>query len=209
MKNVWFSLVSMLLAATAFFHHSDAAQASEKPTRGSLFETLESISAVHERLTEKERTKKEMISLLEPYMEHDFAARYVDANAFKEEKGWIFYGTDAPELAIPFFSYDEKTKVAEADGHYTVYECIGHQNGGPVSYDNDYLTVTIKNREGSLKVTNIGQTDTRPSGNEILPEKAAEEKQNPEFFERGRSEKEPVFPLFVIDFNWSLAGFLQ
>ncbi|MGN9865775.1 DUF3993 domain-containing protein [Bacillus swezeyi] len=193
MKNVWFSLVSMLLAATAFFHHSDAAQASEKPTRGSLFETLESISAVHERLTEKERTKKEMISLLEPYMEHDFAARYVDANAFKEEKGWIFYGTDAPELAIPFFSYDEKTKVAEADGHYTVYECIGHQNGGPVSYDNDYLTVSIKNREGSLKVINIGQTDTRPSGNEILPEKAAKEKQTRNFLKEGGQKKNPYF----------------
>lgn len=92
MKNVWSSLLCALLAAALVFFCADFAKAGEKPTRASLFETLQSVSDVHFQLTEKERTKTDMISLLEPYMEHAMAVKYVEANAFPEQAGWIFTG---------------------------------------------------------------------------------------------------------------------
>lgn len=203
MKNVWSSLLCGLLTAAFVFLCADFAEAGEKPTRASLFETLQSVSDVHFQLTEKERTKKDMISLLEPYMEHAMAAKYVEANAFPEQAGWIFYGTDAPEVAIPFFSYDENTKVAVKDGSYTVYECVGDQDGGPVSYQKNYQTVTLKNIGGSFKVTAIGQSDTKPAGEDMMAEQPDEEETNSNFADN-KEEDHAVFPLFVIDVNWTL-----
>lgn len=208
MKNVRSSLLCTVLTVTFVFLCADFAEAGEKPTRASLFETLQSVSDVHLQLTEKERTKTDMISLLEPYMEHAMAAKYVEANAFPEQAGWIFYGTDAPEIAIPFFSYDEDTKVAEKDGSYTVYECVGDQNGGPVSYQKNHQTVTLKNIGGSFKVTDIGQSDTKPAGKEMMFEQP-DEKETSSSFADNKEADQAVFPVFVIDVNWTLAGFFS
>ncbi|AAU23162.1 MULTISPECIES: DUF3993 domain-containing protein [Bacillus] len=205
MKNVWSSLLCALLAAALVFFCADFAKAGEKPTRASLFETLQSVSDVHFQLTEKERTKTDMISLLEPYMEHAMAVKYVEANAFPEQAGWIFYGTDAPEVAIPFFSYGGDTKVAGKDGSYTVYEFVGDQNDGPVSYQKNYQTVTLKNTGGSFKVTDIGQSDTKPAGEEIMSKQPDEKETSSNFADKGEGDQ-AAFPLFATDVNWTLAG---
>ncbi|MCY7915854.1 DUF3993 domain-containing protein, partial [Bacillus haynesii] len=102
----------------------------------------------------------------------------------------------------------ENTKVAEKDGSYTVYEFVGDQNGGPVSYQKNYQTVTLKNIGGSFKVTDISQSDTKPAGEEMMSEQP-DEKETSSNFADNREADQAVFPLFVIDVNWSLAGFFS
>ncbi|MDI5788219.1 DUF3993 domain-containing protein [Bacillus licheniformis] len=70
-----------------------------------------------------------------------------------------FYGTDAPEVAIPFFSYDEDTKwrrKTEAIPYMNLLEI----KTTALFHIKNYQTVTLKNTGGSFKVTDIGQSDT-------------------------------------------------
>ncbi|MCF7619090.1 DUF3993 domain-containing protein [Bacillus sonorensis] len=202
--NVWLSLICALFASMAVFLQGDIGAAYGKPEREAVFETLGSIADVHEKLTEKERTKEDMTALLEPYMDKNFAARYVEVNARPAENGWIFDSTDAPELAIPFFSYDNHTKINEAHGVYTVYEYVGHDKDGPVSFKDEYLTTTLKEIKGKMKVTDIGRSKIEPPGNEIPSEYPQKEKHVED-----RAAEKAVFPLLPIDCNLLLTRIFQ
>ena len=193
MKNVWSSLLCALLAAALVFFCADFAKAGEKPTRASLFETLQSVSDVHFQLTEKERTKTDMISLLEPYMEHAMAVKYVEANAFPEQAGWIFTGQTRLKLQS-LSSAMTKTQKWRRKTEAIPYMNLLEIKTTALFHIKNYQTVTLKNTGGSFKVTDIGQSDTKPAGEEIMSKQPDEKETSSNFADKGEGDQ-AAFPL--------------
>src|SRR5687768_4336187 len=62
-------------------------------------------------LTEKARSHEEIKQMLSTYFEDKLIEKYMKENVHVLDDQFIVYGTDFPMYTIPFFTYDESTRV--------------------------------------------------------------------------------------------------
>lgn len=106
-------------------------------------------------LSEKPRERDEMVSILSTHFDSKLINQYLVENTSEEAGKFIVYGTDFPVHVIPFFNYDENTKIIDGKEQIIVYEYFTASSDGPVSYDDHYEWVKLKNTQHGLKIMEI------------------------------------------------------
>jgi hypothetical protein len=107
------------------------------------------------KLSEKERDLKEIHEMLIPYFTSSFMQKFLKENLVKTNYGYQTFGTDFARYYIPFFSYDQYTKVVHYNNKYYVLEKRNLGNEGPVLYTSEYQGVCLVNEDGRWKVENV------------------------------------------------------
>lgn len=107
------------------------------------------------QLSEKERSLKEIRVLMNQYFTSQFIPKFLKENLVKTEKGYQAIGTDFPLYYVPFFSYDENTKVIVNGNESYVVEKINHEQEGPVQYGEDYKGVRLVKEKQTWKIEEV------------------------------------------------------
>ncbi|KMY45152.1 hypothetical protein AC622_13700 [Bacillus sp. FJAT-27916] len=107
-------------------------------------------------ITENPRSMEEIEESLGRYFTKEYTKDFIEMNVKEnmDGEGYLAYGTDFALYYIPFFTYDENTKLGydtERDKWY-VYEWFEESSEGPVSYDGHYEAVglTFKDNEWAI-----------------------------------------------------------
>ncbi len=169
-------IVGMILSL--FLSNSVVATNNEenRQVRDEIIERIMNAFDAQVALSEMPRTKEEMKKIIYPYFTDEFVERYLQENSHEVNGKYIVYGTDSPTDTIPFFSYNEATKVIVEESSIIVYEFFPSSNDGPVSYSDHYELVYLQNLEGEWKV------------NEINPFV-----ENPEFIEEEKNNSKEMY----------------
>ncbi|GIN83890.1 hypothetical protein J6TS2_02760 [Heyndrickxia sporothermodurans] len=107
------------------------------------------------QLSERERTLKQIREILNPYFTKRFIPKFLKENLVKTDNGYQTFGTDFPIYYIPFFLYDENTKVILMKNEAYVIEEIIHIQSGPTSNNKNYKGVKLIKRNGTWKVDEV------------------------------------------------------
>jgi hypothetical protein len=121
-------------------------------TKNEVFRLLQDAFQIQVSLSEKTRTKQEIIDLLDPYFSKGFKNLFWKENIFEEEGEFVTYGSDFAPYYIPFFHYSNETKVVISPESIYVFEYFPASTDGPVGYDNHYEGVLLKKVDGGWKV---------------------------------------------------------
>lgn len=139
--------------------------AAEAPTqKEEVFSFLQDAQVAQFSLGEKHRDMTEIQNVLDPYFSRDYQEQFLDAHLFKEEQGYITYGTDVPHFYIPFFTYDENTKIKqdEATGKLFAYQFFDVDESEANLYPDHYEYVEIEKNEQGLQVVSYGYEKEQP-----------------------------------------------
>ncbi|WP_169908400.1 DUF3993 domain-containing protein [Metabacillus halosaccharovorans] len=145
----------LIIAILLVFSHPVFASDLGSLNRENILSHLQDAFKAQQSLSEKPREKAEMVQILSEYFNKDITNQYLKKNLFEEDGKYIVYGTDFPIYVIPFFTYDEKTKIVEENDQIVVYEFFPASNDGPVSYDDHYEWVKLTKTQKGLMVTDI------------------------------------------------------
>lgn len=126
-------------------------------------------------LSEKERSINEIRGMLSTYFTKDFISLFLEENLVKTDNGYQTFGSDFPLYYIPFFTYNDNTKVKRVGNRLYIYENMSKKDGGPVIYKNDYQGVRLKKTEGEWKIDEILYSVPK---NIIQPSKSIKKHQN-------------------------------
>ncbi|WP_053345150.1 DUF3993 domain-containing protein [Peribacillus butanolivorans] len=108
-------------------------------------------------ISEEVRTKKAIKEKLDTHFSEDFIEKFVEANVVKVNGGFTAYGSDFAPYYIPFFSYDENTKVVYGKSGEFIYvqEEFPVSEDGPVSTGKHVESVTLKKVNNEWKVADV------------------------------------------------------
>ncbi|HZH62898.1 MAG TPA: DUF3993 domain-containing protein [Metabacillus sp.] len=188
---------SFLLMAIIFLLFSQPISGAEleNMSRENILSHLQNAYYAQQSLSEKPREKEEMVHILSDYFDKGLTNQYLKENMVEENGQYIVYGTDFPIYVIPFFTYDEKTKIIEMQDHIIVYEFFPASTDGPVSYDDHYEWVKLLKTSKGLKISKINnyaknlegldrtlQNDLEDSTNSISNVRSTENKQTEKSF---------------------------
>lgn len=146
----------LIMIMILMFSQTVFASEVENLNRENILSHLQSAFNAQQSLSEKPREKEEMVHILSDYFDKEVINQYLGENMFEENGQYIIYGTDFPSYVIPFFTYDEKTKIMEENDQIIVYEFFPATSDGPVSYDNHYEWVKLTKTQKGLIITEIG-----------------------------------------------------
>jgi Protein of unknown function (DUF3993) len=145
----------LLLIITFSFSQQAFAEELEGTSRKEVLTHVQNAFKAQVSLTEKTRTLEEIKQILSIYFEDDLIELYVESNVHKEGGKYIVYGTDFPMYTIPFFSYDENTKVYERDDERIIYEFFPASTDAPVVYDDHYEMIKMRKSKDGWKIYSI------------------------------------------------------
>jgi hypothetical protein len=141
-----------------FFLGIASASADNPPTDQEIFSFIQEAFQAQLSLGEKHRSLPEIEEKLNPYFSKDYQENFLSEHLFQEEQGYITYGTDFPAYYIPFFSYDDETKIArdELTRKVTVYEFFKSEEDMPSLYDDHYEFIQLEETEEGWRVVEYG-----------------------------------------------------
>ncbi|MFY4773543.1 DUF3993 domain-containing protein [Metabacillus sp. RGM 3146] len=155
MKKFTYLLTAGFLSFSICMPMTGHAASKETVNQKEAFSFLKKTFNAQVSLTEKERSKAEMEQILSQYMTPKLVKQYMKANAVKGEKEWIVYGTDYPVLTVPFFDYNNRTKVEENKDSVLVYQHFNSENKAAVNSDDHYESVKLVKINGKWKADSI------------------------------------------------------
>ncbi|NLP50887.1 DUF3993 domain-containing protein [Bacillus sp. RO1] len=151
------NMTGIIAIITIIFFGSSYASAEQSPEDHEVYSFLKDAFQLQISLGEKHHSLEEIDQLLNPYFTKEYQQSFLKEHLFKEEAGYITYGTDFPAYYIPFFSYDEETKVIKGqDGELIVYEFFATEEDMPSLYDDHYEYVKIQETSSGWKVMDYG-----------------------------------------------------
>ncbi|WP_053073797.1 DUF3993 domain-containing protein [Bacillus sp. LL01] len=154
MLKTWTGIIAII---TILFIGSGVASAEQPPTDQDLHSLLKDAFQSQVSLGEKHHTLGEIEDILNPYFSKEYQKSFLEEHLFEEKEGYITYGTDFPVFYIPFFSYDENTKILrEEEGTITVYEFFATEEDMPSLYDDHYEYVKLKETSSGWRVVEYG-----------------------------------------------------
>ena len=139
--------------------------AAEAPTqKDEVFTFLQDAQKVQFSLGEQHRDMSEIQTLLDPYFSRDYQEQFLEAHLYQEEQGYITYGTDVPYFFVPFFTYDENTKIVQDEeaGKLFAYEFFDVDEAVAYLYPDHYEFVELKQTEQGLQIINYGFDEEQP-----------------------------------------------
>lgn len=106
-------------------------------------------------LSEKERSIKEVQELLSPYLTASYMELFLTENLVEENGKYFTLGSDFALYYIPFFSYNENTKIITHENQIYVYEFFPGNQEGPVTYQDHYEGIVLEAQNGQYKVARL------------------------------------------------------
>lgn len=105
----------------------------------------------------------EVKSILSPYFTNDYIALFNEENLTEQNGKFIAYGRDFALFYVPFFSYDEQTKIVFADDQKTifVYQFFKATGEGMI-IKNHYKTLVLHFEDDQLKIKDIFYSEQSP-----------------------------------------------
>ncbi|MFS0861300.1 DUF3993 domain-containing protein [Fredinandcohnia sp. 179-A 10B2 NHS] len=164
MKKQFTLLFALLFVMGLFITQPATASSNEPLSNDKVFEFLEEAFQAQSSLTFEFRSYEEVEKILSPYFEKQYIDVFLKENLIKENNKYIIYGSDFALYFIPFFSYSEKTRVVkdELNNNIYVYELFESPTSGPVSYNDHYEIITLKESGTTLKVSDLKSTNELP-----------------------------------------------
>ncbi|MGM0873405.1 MAG: DUF3993 domain-containing protein [Bacillota bacterium] len=159
-KLLHFSL--LLFIAIFSFSQQALAEELEGSSREEVLTYLQNAFHAQISLTEKPRSQDEIKQILSTYFENELIEKYVEANVHPLDNQFIVYGTDFPMYTIPFFTYDERTKVLEQANERMIFEFFPATTDGPVGYDDHYEVVKMYKTNEGWKIYSIENESKQP-----------------------------------------------
>ncbi|AQX55374.1 DUF3993 domain-containing protein [Priestia flexa] len=162
MKKVVASIIIFLCVVCLY---TPAQAEVDGDTRNEIFTALHEAFQAQLRLTNEHYSKEKAMNTLLPYFEKSYAEKFLDDNMVQEAQGYTVYGSDFALHYIPYFSYDEQTKVAVHPSMQKAYvfEYFPAVKDGPVSYVGHYEMLTLTRHEGKWKVSGFTYSNQKPS----------------------------------------------
>ncbi|WP_162595847.1 DUF3993 domain-containing protein [Bacillus sp. CGMCC 1.16541] len=164
-KQIGMTALSVLLFISVIGIQTVTAETTVKqPSRNEVFTTLHQAFQAQLQLGNDHRTKEEAEKLLQPHFQQPYITKFLDENITQEAQGYITYGTDFALYYIPYFSYDENTKMKynQQKNIVYVYEHFPAIEDGPVSYGEHYECIVLKQEQGVWKVSDYSYNETLP-----------------------------------------------
>lgn len=155
MRQIYLCCSLLLMTIILLFSQPISGSELENMSRKNILSYLQNAFDAQQSLTEKPREKDEMVHILSDYFDKELTNQFLKENIVEENGQYIIYGTDFPIYAIPFFSYEEKTKIIEKQDHIIVYEFFPASTDGPVSYDDHYEWVKLLKKSKGLMISEI------------------------------------------------------
>jgi Protein of unknown function (DUF3993) len=122
-------------------------KADRQLSKDEAFRILQDAFNAQVALSEKPRSMEEIEGSLERYFTVDYTEDFIEMNVKEsmDGEGYQTYGTDAALYYIPFFTYDESTKIGydSKREQWYVYEWFDESVDGPVSYEGHYEAAGI------------------------------------------------------------------
>ncbi|WP_197089521.1 DUF3993 domain-containing protein [Bacillus sp. SA1-12] len=154
---------SLLLLITIFsFSHEAAAKELKSNSKAEILNHIQDAFQAQTSLTEKPRSLHEIKQILSTHFEHKLIKKYMDENVHPIKDQFIVYGTDFPVYTIPFFSYDENTKVIEEGNQRIIFEFFQAASDGPVEYEDHYEFVKMHKTNKGWKIYSIDSQTQKP-----------------------------------------------
>ncbi|WP_010192708.1 DUF3993 domain-containing protein [Bacillus sp. m3-13] len=151
------SMTGIIAIITILFYGSNYASAEQSPRDEEVYTFLKDAFQSQLSLGEKHRSLEEIDLVLDPYFTKEYQQSFLKEHLFEEEAGYITYGTDFPAYYIPFFSYDEETKVMESsEDEIIIYEFFTSEEDMPSLYDDHYEYVKLQETPSGWKVNDYG-----------------------------------------------------
>ncbi|WP_404462060.1 DUF3993 domain-containing protein [Sutcliffiella horikoshii] len=151
------NMSGIIAIITIIFFGSSYASAEQSPGDQEVYSFLKDAFQSQLSLGEKHHSLEEIDQILDPYFTKEYQQSFQKEHLFKEEAGYITYGTDFPTYYIPFFSYDEETKVVKGkDGEIIVYEFFASDEDMPSLYDDHYEYVKLQETSTGWIVKDYG-----------------------------------------------------
>lgn len=121
------------------------------------------------KLAEHGNTFDEIHNILAPFFAPDFIDVFIKENMFEENDLYYTIGTDFASLYIPYFTYDDQTKVKITNDsmQVIVYEFFPKSTDGPVGYDDHNAAVIYELIDDEWRISGI---DAAYSPDETLKE---------------------------------------
>ncbi len=151
-KKFWLLLIILGLVTSVCGQVSQT-QASEF-TKEQVLTLVEDAYHTQVSLSEEPQTKKQIHLNLSKYFTNDLTENFISENVYEVEGGFITFGSDFASYYIPFFQYDESTKVKYIDGKWYVWE-EHFDEEGPFSTMTGIEGVVVSEEEGTWKVSSI------------------------------------------------------
>lgn len=149
-KNIgitFFLLVALLMIPVSAHANSTFVN------RGQVLEFLQEAFQAQVKLSEKERSQKEIEDILSPYFSKQYQELFFKENLVEMDGKYIIFGSDFAPYYIPFFQFSDRTKVASFNHKFYVYEYFPGNVEGPVSYKSHYEGILIEQFAGVWKVS--------------------------------------------------------
>lgn len=151
-KKLWLLFIILGLVTTACGQVSQT-QASEF-TRGNVLSLVEDAFRTQVSLSEKPQSKKQIEEKLSKYLTESLTTNFMSENVYEVDGGYITFGSDFASHYVPFFHYDDSTKVKYIDGKWYVWEERKSEEG-PVSSMGSIEAVVLSEEEGTWKISSI------------------------------------------------------
>lgn len=151
------NMTGIIAIITILFFGSSYASAEQSPSDQEVYSFLKDAFQSQLSLGETHHSLEEIDQILDPYFTKEYQQSFLKEHLFKEDAGYITYGTDFPAYYIPFFSYDEETKVIEGEvGEKIVYEFFASDEDMPSLYDDHYEYVKLQDTSSGWIVKDYG-----------------------------------------------------
>jgi hypothetical protein len=152
-KKLWL-LFFILGLVTAACGQAVQTQASEF-TKENALSLVEEAFHSQVSLSEKPQSKKQIEDQLSKYFSQSLTTNFMSENVYEVDGGYITFGSDFASHYVPFFHYDESTRVRYKDGNWYVWEERTGEEEGPVSSLNGVEAVVLSEEEGTWKISSI------------------------------------------------------
>ena len=151
-------LLRVILASLAIFIAIPILKvnADRQLNKEEAFRLLQNAFKTQVALSEKPRSMEEVKESLKRYFTPEYTNDFIEMNVQEnmDGEGYLAYGTDFALYYIPFFTYDENTKVGyDSDlNQWYVYEWFEESSEGPVTYNGHYEAVGLTFEDGRWAV---------------------------------------------------------
>ncbi|MBM7694610.1 hypothetical protein JOC77_004085 [Peribacillus deserti] len=175
--------MSLFLAAVSSSVSANSSQETKAASihKNSVMSLLNDAFVAQVSLSYEGQSLEEVNRKLEPFFTEGFIEKFIDQNIVNIDGQYKTLGSDAAIYYIPFFSYDDKTKIVpgEDKGTLIVTEHFGASTDGPVGYEEHDENVLLIKDGNKWKISDItssmpaNEAETEDADEEANPESAA------------------------------------
>ena len=146
-----------LLVSIIFTFGTYASANGTKMSEAFFIEQTRQAGEVQFKLAEDGNSYDEIHNILAPFFTPDFIDAFIKENMFEENDLYYTIGTDFAPLYIPYFTYDDQTKVKITNDsmQVIVYQFFPKSTDGPVGYDDHNAAVIYELMNDEWRISTI------------------------------------------------------